>query len=312
MKRVALVRLDALGDTLLTTPAVQMLQRELPGAELLVMTHPVGTAVMRGLCRTCEVTSEQSWKQLAALLREFAPDAVLCCSEKRRAALATWASGAPTRVGFDPGWSQPLKSLATRLFFTRTVPWCNNPERVADCHEAERYGRLVERLLGREGLEVPPLHLEVGTSASPVPHRVGVQLTAKWCRFGYTVQHLRRWLEALQVPLVGFAAPSEAEWARRHFSALPLLVSADLQEYAGWLQQLQAFVTIDTGAAHVAAARGVPTVDVFPALHQEHCVTRWRPWRTPHQIVILPPFSGAAVEHVEKILYESLRNLMQS
>lgn len=297
MKRIALVRLDALGDTLLTTPAVAMLRQNLPDCELLAITHPAGSAVMRPLCQVLEVTPSATWRELGRQLQEWRPDVVLCCSEKRRAALASWSCGAPLRVGFNPGWKQPIKALASGVFFQRMAP--ANPDHL---HETERYGRLVELALDRESLEVPPLQL------APLPHHyaaavpwkaaVGLQLTPKWCRFGYTVQHLRRWLEALPGPVLGLTGPSEREWAQRHFPDLRLYCSDDLFEYAAVLEGLSVLVTVDTGAAHVAAARGVATVDVFPEENSGHCVPRWRPWRCPHEVVLLPAFSAEAVEAV--------------
>ena len=296
LKRLALVRLDALGDTLLTTPAVAMLRQYAPDCELLALTHPAGTAVLRPLCAVKEVTPRASWRELGAHLRSFQPDAVICCSEKRRAALASWASAAPLRVGFNPGWAQPLKALASSWFFQRMTP-AN-----ADLHETERYARLVELVLDRSGLEVPPIQLQ------PLPEHyraahcwagpLGVQLTPKWCRFGYTVQHLRQWLEQLPQPWLGLTGPAEEEWARRHFPDTQLYCSGDLFEYAAVLEGLRVLVTIDTGAAHVAAARGVATVDVFPEQNHQHCVPRWRPWRCRHEIVLQPAFSSTSVERI--------------
>lgn len=292
LKRIALVRLDALGDTLLTTPAVAMVRQHLPEAEILALTHPAGSAVMRPLCQVEEVSAAHSWRELGGRLRVFGADAVLCCCEKRRAALATWASGATWRVGFEPAWSQPLKKLASQVFFSASV--CGR-----GLHEAERYARLVEKLLGRSGLEVPAIQLQPldhhYQTASSWRAGVGIQLTPKWCRYGYTVQHLRQWVAALPEEPLGLVGPAEEEWARTHFPDLRLYCSRDLFEYAAVLEGLRVFVTIDTGAAHVAAARGVPTVDVFPSENSDFCVPRWRPWKCPHEIVLQPPGSAQAV-----------------
>lgn len=301
MKRIAIVRLDALGDTLLTTPAVAMLRQQLPECEVLAVTHPAGSAVMRPLCEVLEVQPTTSWRELGQQLRHWRPEAVLCCSEKRRAVLASWASGSPLRIGFNPGWKQPLKALTSGYFFQR-MALANPP----DLHETERYARLVELALQRDGLEVPGLQLEPqahhyeASAAWKTP--LGLQLTPKWCRYGYTVQHLRRWLDALPGPVLGLTGPAEADWARRHFPELRLYCSTDLFEYAAVLEGLNVLVTVDTGAAHVAAARGVPTVDVFPEENHAHCVPRWRPWRCPHEVVVLPPFSAEAVEQVSEAL----------
>jgi len=304
LDRVGVIRLDALGDTLLTTPALHLLRQHWPQAQVLALTHRVGTDLLRPLCEVQEVTPQTSWRAMARILKDFGAQAVLCFSEKRRAALACWASGAGLRIGFEPGISQPLKSLASRVFFTRTFSFVNDPRRDPGLHEVERYCKLVELLVERQGLEIPPLQLQPqshhyeAVQAYRGQNLLGLQLTPKWCRFGYNVEHLRHWLQCLQPPILGLAGPAEAEWARQHFSDIPLYCSQDVMEYAALLEQLRGLVTIDTGAAHVAAARQVATIDVFPERHHAHCVRRWRPWRCPHRIVLQPAFSVQAVEEI--------------
>lgn len=305
LKRLALIRLDALGDTLLTTPALAMLRQQLPDAEILALTHRAGAEVMKPLCSVQEVSPQESWQSLAERLRTFGAEGVLCCTEKRRGALACWASQARLRVGFAPSWQQPLKKLASQVFFNRQVTG-------SGVHETERYAQLVEALLQRPGLEVPAIQLqpqpEHYQAAAAWKADLGFQLTPKWCRFGYTVEHLREWVARLKSPL-GLVGPAEEEWARAHFPELRLYCSRDLLEYAAVLENLRVFVTVDTGAAHVAAARKVPTVDVFPAENSDFCVPRWRPWKCPHEVVLQPEFSAQAAEQVGLQLGEAVDRL---
>ncbi len=308
LKRIGLVRLDALGDTLLTTPAVALLRQHAPEAEILALTHRAGTEVMRPLCTVEEVSAEENWRNLAARLRHFGAEGVLCCTEKRRGALACWASGARLRVGFDPSWNQPLKKLVSQVFFDHQVAG-------SGVHETERYTQLVEALLGITGLAVPPIQLQPQqqhyAAALAWKSQLGVQLTPKWCRFGYTVQHLRQWVNQLQnsADLLGLVGPAEEEWARSHFPELRLYCSQDLLEYAAVLEGLRVFVTVDTGAAHVAAARRVPTVDVFPAENADFCVARWRPWQCPHEVILQPSFSPEAARGLGLELGEAVGRL---
>lgn len=294
LKRIALVRLDALGDSLLTTPALCLLRQQLPECRLLGVTHPIGTPIFQPLCdEVHEVTPTTPWQDIGRRLQEFGSQAVLCFSEKRRAALASWSSRAPLRIGFDPGRSQPLKWLANRLFFQRTFAFSHQPQRDPGLHEVERYVELVRLLLPQLSTDIPPLQLQPEAShyravaAYAEGPKLGVQLTPKWCRFGVEVEHLRDWLGQLEQPWLAIAGPAEAGWARTHFPEVPLYTSGDLLEYAALLEQLKVLLTIDTGAAHVAAARQVPVVDVFPEKHHQHCVRRWAPWRCPHRIVLI-------------------------
>lgn len=305
---MAVIRLDALGDTLLSTPALALLRQHLPQAEVLALAHGPGVPVLQPLCSVVEVSPRDGWRVLARHLRQFQPDAVLCFCEKRRAALAAWSSGARLRIGFDPGWLQPLRALAARCWFQRSLP--EQPR-----HETERYAALVGLLLGSEPGEVPPIqlqpeaaHYERARALGELPP-LGVQLTPKWCRFGYTVQHLRQWLAALPQPWMGLVGPAEVEWARTHFPDTPLYAGRDLLEYAAVLERLRLLVSIDTGAVHVAAARGVPVVDVFPEQNHQHCVHRWRPWRTPHRVVLQAGFSEQASQQLADDLRGAVEEL---
>ena len=55
-------------------------------------------------------------------------------------------------------------------------------------------------------------------------------------------------------------------------------------------------LSIDTGAVHVASAMGVPVLDVFPEEGAHHTVPRWRPWMTPHRVVLKPEFTQDAFD----------------
>lgn len=285
-QHVVVVRLDALGDTLLSTPAVKALRLRYPEAKVTVLTRPAGTPVMRPLAEVIEVT------------RTIPPlppaDAVLVFTEKRAGVNAALASKAPVRVGFDPGWSQPLKTLWVKRALTHRVPFPNDLRKDPGLHEVERYCQLVEQL-GGGPVEPGPLLLEVPPGlkrkerawlGEHVPRTpIGVQLTPKW---GVPEEVLLQLLAALPGPVLALYGPAERSWAE------PLVRRAgvaagfrpDLLEYAALLAGCRQLVSVDTGAVHVAAALGVPTVAVFPAKHQEHCVRRWRPWKVEHRVVI--------------------------
>ena len=76
-----------------------------------------------------------------------------------------------------------------------------------------------------------------------------------------------------------------------------------MTDYAGEVASCSYLISIDTGAVHVAAAMGVPVVDVFPQEGAHHTVPRWRPWMTPHRVVLKPTYEdeeslGALVQKI--------------
>ncbi len=278
MKSILVVRLDALGDTLLSTPAVKALTERYE--RVTVVTKPVGTPVMRPLAHAVETLTGEKF------------DAALVFTEKR--AGLRMASSAPVRVGFDPGWSQPLKTLWVKHALTHRVPFPNDLRQDPGLHEVERYCKLVEALGGGPVdpgpllLTVPPAlkrkeRAWMGEHLGRTP--VGVQLTPKW---GVPDEVLLRLMASLEGPVLALYGPAERAWAE------PIVKKAgvvggfrpDLLEYAALLSNCRQLVSVDTGAVHVAAALGIPTVAVFPHKHHEHCVRRWRPWKVEHRVVL--------------------------
>jgi ADP-heptose:LPS heptosyltransferase len=300
--RVCVLRLDALGDTLLSTPAIRNLVDA--GHDVRVFTSAAGTVVLTGLARAVEVSGPED---LAERVRETHPDVVIGFSEKRRSLLAARSSGAGIRVGFDPGWVQPMKTLAARLVFTHRFRSTNDPRRDSGLHEVERYCRLLGTLdstLDSPGpLYFPRVdHLSqrqwlVDRELTQSP--VALQLTPKWMQDGWSVAWLRDLCQRLPGPVVALFGPAEADWVRQNFEGLGLALApvGTVLEYGALLGLCRGLVTVDTGAAHVAAALGVPVVDVFPERNAAHCVGRWRPWQVEHRVVIKPEHTvGREVE----------------
>lgn len=306
-----MLRLDALGDTLLSTPAIRSLQLTWPSAQLRVFTHPAGSVVLRSWVDIEEVGPDTP---LSERVREYAPDCVLVFSEKRRAVTAAYKSGAPRRIGFDPGLTQPLKSLWLRVALTDRLAYPNDLTRDPGMHEVERYLALT-RLAGAKdytgGLHLP-MDVEKG-KAWMAEHGLerpwAVQLTPKWLLGGWSVEWLQTVVGRLPHPLVAFYGPAEKEWAEQHFANEQLCYQPDLLEYAAVLSQCRALITVDTGAAHVAAAVGTPVVDIFPEKHSAHCVRRWRPWQVEHRVVLKPEWRSDLEESLRNQIGEACRGL---
>lgn len=305
--RVCVVRLDALGDTLLSTPAIQLLRGA--GHEVTVLTSPVGTSLLRGLAPAIEVAPDESSRAIATRIRRLQPDAALIFTEKRRGLSAAYQAGVPIRIGFDPGLTQPLKSLWLKLALTDRVLFQNSPKVDPGLHEVQRYRSLVEKLVPDLNAKTPGLFMEFSPEETRMaqvwvdencPSRpLGLQLTPKWGLHGLTARHLRVLVEKLPRPLVGFYGPAEREWVEQEFRGLEFTrcYQPDLHFYAAILACCSALITVDTGAAHVAAAVGTPVLDVFPSENSEHCLRRWRPWQVRHQVLLSRPDAPFAVVH---------------
>lgn len=312
------MRLDALGDTLLSTPAIDYLQREVGPENVLVLVSPGMGCIFGDFIPWREVQPEASEAQIAALLDEFAPDIVFVFSEKKRALRAAHLSKAVQRIGFDPGWSQPIRSLEVKRFLTMRFPIINSLDSASRYHEVERYTRLVGKGFSRKfingaGLRIFALAGDREPALRDGPP--GFQWTRKWLQGGWDEATLGLILDAMPADAPIFTAPDEREWT---MSLVPesrrdhVACFSDLVDYARAIANCRYLLSIDTGAVHVAAAVGTPVVDVFPEAGAQHTVPRWRPWMVPHQVVLKPaPEAGHAellarigkgLECMEKVL----------
>lgn len=298
-KRVAVIRLDALGDTLLSTPAIEVLCRELGPENVLVLTSP-GLGVIFG-CSPLhrDIASEDSEEVIAAAIDDFGADTVYVFSEKRRALRGAFVSKATERIGFDPGWTQPLRSFEIRRYLTVRFPIVNTLDSSSRYHEVERYCRLVAKGLSKKSVNGGRLRVfafdrpEQHTFAGPV----GFQWAKKWLRDEWPERLLLEMVERLDKNARIFVAPEEREQALELLPAArrsQLVCSEDLVAYARSVSTCRYLISIDTGAVHVAAAMGVPVLDVFPENGNHHTVPRWRPWMTPHQVVLKPAYQSEA------------------
>jgi ADP-heptose:LPS heptosyltransferase len=314
--KVLLVRLDALGDNLLSTPAIARLDRALQPLEanISVVTHHAWTPVYRGLGQVDAIGASpeqsRSGSSLKTLFAAQQPDCLFLLTEKRKSSVAAYQCNIPARIGFDPGWSQPLKSLSNRVLLTHRLPYSNRLEEPSKINEVERYAQLIDlylAVLEKAGSidsswrsqPLDPLWLEINQSelenaqtqldSLKLKQPVALQITPKWSLHGWSAEHLKQLFSQLPEDRILLYGPGEQDWVSAHWGesiATQGLCFTDLHQYGGCLKECSALITPDTGAAHVAAAVGTPVVDVFPAVHSDHCVPRWRPWQVASEVVL--------------------------
>ena len=80
-EKVAVVRLDALGDTLLSTPAVDALCRERGADNVLVLVSPGLGSIFGTSPVSREIGPEQSAEEIAQIIDEFGAETVYVFSE---------------------------------------------------------------------------------------------------------------------------------------------------------------------------------------------------------------------------------------
>lgn len=111
IKRILVIRIDRMGDFILTTPLIRTLAKSLPGAEISMMTGPYTAELAKNIPNLKQVITYggkkelSAWRSRKAFARRFKGqfDMVIDPLESyslETALLAFW-TGAPWRLGFD-------------------------------------------------------------------------------------------------------------------------------------------------------------------------------------------------------------------
>lgn len=297
VKRVLVVRLRSIGDTVLATPSLAALKRFLPHAEVDILLEDWVAPLLSGSqlvdnVITIERGSVAARARVAASLRARHYDVVYNLHGGTTATLLTRATGATHRVGYEAyqySWLHNHRSPSSSFLWKRE-----------QTHSVEQQ----LALLGWTGVPVsdrPPTHLEViatadakiaerlrarGVEAEPfvVIHPAAAYATKQWAASNFA--RVADTLAQQNLNIVAISAPLEVavvEAVRQDSTAQILpLTNLSLPEVTALLARARLFVGNDSGIAHMAAAVETPAVVVFGSSNTAH----WQPWaRAPAEFV---------------------------
>ena len=299
VRRVLVVRLRSIGDTVLATPSLHALRRFVPGARIDVLLEDWVAPLLEGSADVDRVLtvrrkSQSSRLRVARQLRSEGYDVAYNLHGGSTAALLVRASGARHRVGYadyayaalhnhaaPPSaelWGREKTHSAEQqlaLLGWTGVPVTDRP--ASRLFVTDAAAAVVERRLNDEA------GLATGQPFALI-HPAAAFDTKTWAaeNFARVVEHLA----ARGLAAVAVAGPGEGkviDEVRSH-SRAPLHGFTDLSlpELTALAARASVFVGNDSGVAHVAAAVRVPQVVVFGSSNVAH----WRPWTSaPAEVV---------------------------
>ncbi len=299
VRRVLVIRLRSIGDTVLATPSVFALKRFLPETRIDILLEDWVAPVLDGCPFVDEVItlkrgSTASRARIARQIRTRAYDVVYNLHGGTTATLFTRASGAKHRVGYS---NYQYARLHNHLAPSSSLLWGRDKT-----HSVEQQLALP----GWTGVPVtdrPPTQLAVSRQAAEsvsdrlreaglnektpfaVIHPMAAFDTKQWAadKFARVAENL----SARGLAVVGITAPSEAKVAElmRQLANAPVktLTALSLPEVTALLSRARLFVGNDSGIAHIAAAVGAPAVVIFGSSNVAH----WRPWAKVASEVVL-------------------------
>jgi predicted lipopolysaccharide heptosyltransferase III len=299
VRRVLVIRLRSIGDTVLTTPSLYALKRFLPKAQIDILLEDWVAPVLDGFEHVDKIItmrrgSTAARARAAREIRAARYDVVYNLHGGTTATLLTRMTGAKHRVGFA---HYQYGGLHNYLAPSPLLLWGQQK-----AHSVEQQ----LALLGWTGVPVtdrPPTHLAVtkdaaatvnarlraaglsGETPFALVHPAAAFATKQWStdRFARVVEDLA----ARSFAVVAIGAPNEVDVIAnlKSYSAAPLIsmTNLSLPEVTALSSRARLFIGNDSGIAHIAAAVGTPSVVIFGSSNAAH----WRPWTTgPSEIVL--------------------------
>jgi len=305
---VLCVRLDTLGDVLMTTPAIRALRESRPGRRITLLTSPAGVNIARLVPEIDDVmVYEAPWMKATAPRRDSGPEYAMVNRLQQ--------AGFDAAVIFTVYSQNPLPSamfcyladIPLRLAHCRENPyqlltdWILEPEPdKLQRHEVQRQLDLAASVGCRT--RDPRMSLRIpsgaGDRVAEMLEEAGVNLAQPWVAvhpgasaasrcyppegFADSARQLTG-KHGVQIVFTGSRGERGlVERIRREMDAISFSMAGrlDLGELAALLDRAPLLISNNTGPVHMAAALGTPIVDLYALTNPQHM-----PWMVPSRVL---------------------------
>ena len=297
-KNILVNALVNLGDVVLMTSALALLKKAYPDAKITALVKPVVREAVENNPVIDEVivfgyqakgNSFGKMRAMAKELRRRRFDLSISFDRKLRPALLCWLAGIPKRFGPDRVFDD--KPSKVTWLYTDTVHIAHDLENTL---QAETYQAIVRGVTGQPASEkAEPVFAEITEAAGQKAEALLSELPAAEKKIAFCVKgtfELKTWpkeyfAEVAQALHKKYDAaffvtggPGDKPYADEVIAAMDLPVAnfcgrTNLVELAALFQSVDLFVTVDTGATHIAATTGVPMATMYGCTSPR----RWHP-----------------------------------
>ena len=298
VRRVLVIRLRSIGDTVLTTSSLVALRRFLPDAQIDILLEDWVAPVLEGSDLVDQIItiprdSNSARARIARELRATGYDVVYNLHGGTTATFLTRATGARHRVGFEnyqyarlhnhvaPSplqiWGRPtLHSVEQQLAL---IGWTGVP--VTDRPPTQLAA--TQSAMDSVNQKLFAGGFDQGNSFAMI-HPTAAFDTKTWARekFARVIEYLSN--QGLTPVVVVSANDKAAGESLKTLTAAPIVLMCDLSlpEVTALASRARLFIGNDSGIAHIAAAMEARCVVIFGSSNRNH----WRPWTTmPNEIV---------------------------
>jgi len=322
IQRILVIRLDRIGDVVLSTPVLQVLRGAYPSAFMAMMVRPVCHELVEGHPSLNEVILYDkdgrhkgivSTIRFACSLRRFRFDTALILHPSNRSHWIPWLAGIPVRIGYD----RKSPWLLTRRIAHR--------KQEGNKHEAEytldmvrvfgidppaprpfvpihpQTDERVEQLLREQGIGHEDVLVAIHPSAS--------DLSKRWPheRFASVADRLIEGYRSTVILVTGPQEVAHAEAVERAMRHRPVNLAGKLSvgELACVLKRCRVLLSNDSAPVHVAAAVGTPVLAIFGRAQPGLGARRWGPLGLQH--VVLQKDGACVIPHPHDCDFERCR-----
>ena len=325
--RILVIRLDRIGDVLLSTPVFHALRRAYPDARITAMVRPPCQELLEGHPALSDVLvydkdgrHRSVWATLLfaqRLVRErFGLALVLHPS--RRSHWIPFLAGIPQRVGWDrkSGWL-----LTTRLPHIKQEGRYHEMDYTLDVVAAigtpidgvvrhptmavsAAARKKVEQWLAGHGVAGSQRLIAIHPSASGPEKRWAAD------RFAAVADRLMKEDGVRVVVVGGVEGVADAEAVQHAMQQQPLMAAGvfNLQELAALLQRCRLLISNDSGPVHVAVSQGTPVLALFGRTQPGVNPERWKPLGPRDRVLVREPIAELSVDDVVRAAKEMLQS----
>ncbi|SFM05380.1 glycosyltransferase family 9 protein [Pelosinus propionicus] len=292
-----------LGDVLLSTSAVALLRQIYPQAKITMMVRPAVAQIVINNPVIDEVIiydykgKNRSVKSMLAMIGELRKRKFDCCvsfDRKLRPALLALFAGIPVRVGpekvFDdkPSWVTNL--------YTHVIPIKHD---LVNTLQGQTYQEIIRGFTKTSGSAVPmmsrimPEHEQkaekllqslpvIASETKQSLYRIALCVKGTFPLKDWPKERFAQLIDELSIQYEAvffiIGAPEDRNYADQVIDLIKIPVAnfcgeTNLPEVAAVLKRSDLFITVDTGAAHIAATVGVPMVVIYGCTSPK----RWHP-----------------------------------
>ena len=301
VERILFVQLSAIGDVVLTTPAIRGLREKYKDAYIAYLVEEAGSEVLinnphldevfifprvafkkalrGGVKDFMEVWGEI--KSFVEMLQEKRFDLVINVHTSVHAAILTYLVKAKKTLGFTMNpkgemisssdvWSRYREAAAYRPYFGRDLRNLHEIDLFLGISGVEPLSRNLEVFWGEaESRRVAEVLGEHGVNEADL--LIGLNPSANWLTKRWSLDRYAQLGDRLMADygakVILFGGPGDREWVsqiegRMKGKPLNLTGLISLRELPAFIDRCKLFITNDTGPMHIASAVGVPIIAI--------------------------------------------------